>query len=58
MPALVQIDQRFIDFAVFFGQGNFAADDIIGHLQMANFAFEFLEMVCDIFCGHEFMPEQ
>ena len=58
MAALVQIDQRFIDFAMFFGQRNFPADDIVGHLQVANLALEFLEMVGDVFGGYELMPKQ
>jgi len=58
VSALIEVDQRFIDFAVFLGQRNFSADVIIGDLQVANLAFEFLEMVGDVFGGNEFVPEQ
>jgi len=58
MAALVQIDQCFVDFAVLLGQRNFSANHIIGHLQVANLALEFLKMVGDVFSGYEFMPKQ
>ena len=58
MAPLVEIDQGFVDLAVFFGERNFTADDVIGDLHVANLAFEFLKMVCDVLGGHEFMPKQ
>ncbi len=58
MAPLVKIDKGFVDFAVFLGQRNFPADIVVGDLQVANLAFEFLEMIGDILGRHEFMPEQ
>ncbi len=58
MSFLVKVDQRFVDFPVFLGQRNFVPDGIVGHLQMANAAFEFLEMVGDVFGSPEFVPEE
>jgi len=58
MPALVQIDQRVVDFAMFLRQRNFLARNVDRDLKPAPRAFEFLEMVGNVFCGDEFVSEQ
>jgi len=57
VAALVEIYQRFIDFAVLLCEGNLLANRIIRHLQMTNFTFEFLKVIGDVFGGPEFMSE-
>lgn len=57
MPALVQINERFIDFAMFLSKRYFLSGGIVGHLKMAAFAFELFEMIGDVFCSDEFVPE-
>lgn len=58
MPALVQCHERFVNFAVFLGQGNFMSGQIVGDLKMATAAFEFLEMVGDGFGRDKFVSEK
>lgn len=57
MTALVQIDQRLVDFAVFLGEGNGSSNIIVGNLQVAHFTLEFLEVVGDVFGGDEFVAK-
>jgi len=58
MPFLVKADQRFVNLAVLFRQRNLMPGNIVGYLQMADGAFELLEMVGDILGGDEFVPEK
>lgn len=58
MPALVKVDERLVDLAVFLRKRNFVARDVVGHLQVAARAFEFPEVVSDGLGGDEFVPEQ
>jgi hypothetical protein len=57
MPALIKVHKRLVDFTVLLGKRNFMSGKVIGHLKMATAAFEFLKVVRNGFCGHEFMPE-
>ena len=45
---VVQVQERLVDFPVFFGKRHLMAFGVIGDLHVANGTFEFLEMV-----GHD-----
>ena len=58
MPALVEIDECLVDFAVFLCERNLMPRNIVCHLKMTTSAFKFLEMVSDGFGGDELVSEK
>ncbi len=58
MPALVKGNECFVDFAVFLRECNFVPGQVVGHLKMATAAFEFLEVVGDVFGRDKLVSEE